>query len=196
MWAFDWKEKLCSRDSHTSRDMTWVRTLLVRGHESAQNEIILLYPLKTGNIWWGWDIYIGGWTFEDWRQFWKRTINAVEDTLTLEVWNHMDFSKEIIVTMELDCDHVRHSCKGWKLWWVWVGVGRDRHCKQLPRPRSRYLKTSPNSLSSNITTLILLDKIKHKIMVGSCKFQVQRAFTWGNVLKNNINYILRFHLTA
>jgi hypothetical protein len=29
-----------------------------------------------------------------------------------------------------------------------------------------------------------------------CKFQAQRTFTWGGVLENNINYILRSHLTA
>jgi hypothetical protein len=29
-----------------------------------------------------------------------------------------------------------------------------------------------------------------------CKFQAQRAFTWEGVLENNINHVLRPHLTA
>ena len=29
-----------------------------------------------------------------------------------------------------------------------------------------------------------------------CKFQGQRAFTWGGMLKNNIDHILEPHLTA
>jgi hypothetical protein len=29
-----------------------------------------------------------------------------------------------------------------------------------------------------------------------CKFQTQKTFTWEGVLENNINYILKFHLTV
>jgi len=29
-----------------------------------------------------------------------------------------------------------------------------------------------------------------------CNFQAQRAFTWGDVLENNINHIMGSHLTA
>jgi hypothetical protein len=29
-----------------------------------------------------------------------------------------------------------------------------------------------------------------------CMFQAQRAFTWGGILENNINYILEPHLIA
>jgi hypothetical protein len=29
-----------------------------------------------------------------------------------------------------------------------------------------------------------------------CKFQAQRAFIWGGMLENNINHIMRPHLTA
>jgi hypothetical protein len=29
-----------------------------------------------------------------------------------------------------------------------------------------------------------------------CKFQAQMAFTWGDVLENNINHILGPHLTT
>jgi hypothetical protein len=32
--------------------------------------------------------------------------------------------------------------------------------------------------------------------VSMYKFQAQSAFTWGGVLKNNINHILGPHLTA
>jgi len=42
----------------------------------------------------------------------------------------------------------------------------------------------------------LFDKNQVQGNVGSCKFQVQRAFTLGDVLENNINHILDPHLTA
>jgi hypothetical protein len=42
----------------------------------------------------------------------------------------------------------------------------------------------------------LFDKNKAQGNVDMCKFQAQRAFTRGNVLENNINHILRPHLTA
>jgi len=32
--------------------------------------------------------------------------------------------------------------------------------------------------------------------VSLCKFQAQRAFTWGGVLENNINHIFGLHLTT
>jgi hypothetical protein len=32
--------------------------------------------------------------------------------------------------------------------------------------------------------------------VDLCKFQAQKAFTWGGVLKNNINHILGLQLIA
>ena len=41
----------------------------------------------------------------------------------------------------------------------------------------------------------LFDKNQAQGNVGLCKFQAQRAFTWGGVLENNnINYILGPHL--
>jgi hypothetical protein len=42
----------------------------------------------------------------------------------------------------------------------------------------------------------LFDKNQAQGNVGLCKFQAQRAFTWGGVLENNINHILGPHLTA
>jgi len=42
----------------------------------------------------------------------------------------------------------------------------------------------------------LFDKNQAQGKVDLCKFQAQRAFTWGGVLENNINYILGPHLTA
>ena len=42
----------------------------------------------------------------------------------------------------------------------------------------------------------LFDKNQAQDNMSLCKFQVQRAFTWGDMLENNINYILRPHLTA
>jgi hypothetical protein len=32
--------------------------------------------------------------------------------------------------------------------------------------------------------------------MGLCKFQAQKVFTRGSMLKNNINHILKLHLTA
>jgi hypothetical protein len=40
----------------------------------------------------------------------------------------------------------------------------------------------------------LFDKNQAQDNVGLCKFQVQRAFTWGGVLENNINHILKSYL--
>jgi hypothetical protein len=42
----------------------------------------------------------------------------------------------------------------------------------------------------------LFDKNEAQSSVSLCKFQAQRAFTWGAVLENNINYILGPHLIA
>jgi len=42
----------------------------------------------------------------------------------------------------------------------------------------------------------LFDKNQAQGNVGQCKFQAQRAFTWGGMLENNINYILGPHLTV
>jgi hypothetical protein len=42
----------------------------------------------------------------------------------------------------------------------------------------------------------LFDKNQAQGKVDLCKFQAQRAFTWGGVLENNINHILGPHLTA
>ena len=32
--------------------------------------------------------------------------------------------------------------------------------------------------------------------MGMCKFQAQKAFTWGSMLENNINHIMWSYLTA
>jgi hypothetical protein len=40
----------------------------------------------------------------------------------------------------------------------------------------------------------LFDKNQAQCNVDLCKFQTQRAFTWGYMLDNNINYIMRSHL--
>ena len=45
-------------------------------------------------------------------------------------------------------------------------------------------------MSSNFTTLVLFDKNQAQGSVGLYKFQVQRVFTWGGVLENNINHIM------
>ena len=42
----------------------------------------------------------------------------------------------------------------------------------------------------------LFDKNQAQDNVSLCKFQAQISFTWGGVLKNNINHILGPHLTA
>jgi hypothetical protein len=42
----------------------------------------------------------------------------------------------------------------------------------------------------------LFDKNWAQGNVSLCKFQAQKAFTWGTVLDNNINYILGPHLIA
>ena len=54
----------------------------------------------------------------------------------------------------------------------------------------------PTVTSSNLTTPILFDKNQAQGDVGLCKFQAQRAFTWGGVLQNNINHIMGPHLQA
>jgi hypothetical protein len=41
----------------------------------------------------------------------------------------------------------------------------------------------------------LFDKNQAQDNVSLCKFQTQKAFIWGSVLENNINYILKSHLT-
>ena len=51
-------------------------------------------------------------------------------------------------------------------------------------------------MSSNLTIPIYLIKKLSTSNVGLCKFQAQRAFTWGGVLENNINHILKPYLTA
>jgi hypothetical protein len=40
----------------------------------------------------------------------------------------------------------------------------------------------------------LFDKNQAQGNISLRKFQAQRIFTWGDVLENNINYILRSHL--
>ena len=53
----------------------------------------------------------------------------------------------------------------------------------------------PTVTSSNLATSILFDKNQVQGNVSLCKFQAQKAFTWG-VLENNINHILSLHLIA
>jgi hypothetical protein len=63
-----------------------------------------------------------------------------------------------------------------------------------------YLMISSNSLSYWVEMVfwhgIRALMTRRSGNVGLCKFQVQRAFTWGSVLENNINHILEPHLTA
>ena len=42
----------------------------------------------------------------------------------------------------------------------------------------------------------LFDKNWAQDNMGMCKFQAQKAFTWGSVLENNINHIMWSYLTA
>ena len=42
----------------------------------------------------------------------------------------------------------------------------------------------------------LFDKNQAQNNISLCKFQAQKTFTWKDVLKNNINHILRYHLTV
>jgi hypothetical protein len=42
----------------------------------------------------------------------------------------------------------------------------------------------------------LFDKNQAQCNMGICKFQAQKAFNWGGVLENNINHILKSHLTG
>jgi hypothetical protein len=44
--------------------------------------------------------------------------------------------------------------------------------------------------------LYLFDKNQAQGNVSLCKFQAQRTFIWGDVLENNINHIMRHHLTG
>jgi hypothetical protein len=53
---------------------------------------------------------------------------------------------------------------------------------------------SPSGHEFESHHLYLFDKNQAQDNMSLCKFQIQIAFTWGGVLKNNINHILESYL--
>jgi len=59
----------------------------------------------------------------------------------------------------------------------------------------RVLWPSGHEFESHHSYLFDKNQVQGNV-VGLCKFQIQRAFTWGDVLENNINHIMGPHLTV